>query len=60
MNEEVILKKVVKREKRITFVKRCVKVKVCPDCGSELRSSTADIYNTIEYECTSDSCSFST
>lgn len=55
MNEEVILKKVMKAEKRIAFVRRCLAVRICPDCGSKVVMSVDTDLNT-SYSCTS--CSF--
>ena len=36
MTKDAILKKVEKREQQKAFVERCLRVRICPDCGDDL------------------------
>ena len=53
-NEE-IMRKVEEKEKRNSYVRRCVAVSICPECGENLTSKVPD-YDAILFDCTS--CKF--
>ena len=36
MTKEEILKKVAEKEEQDAYVERCLKVRVCPECGHDL------------------------
>lgn len=50
MDKKEILKKVKNIEQREAFVKRCLKVKICPECGGDLAISQ-DTAGNNDYNC---------
>jgi len=54
---EKIMKQVVRKEKDNQYIERCLAVNICPECGKDLDYEYFG-KGYIEYECTSESCSF--